>query len=641
MRIDDASYVVLDVETTGLSAQQHRVIELAMVRLERGKVISRFETLINPEQYIPPFIAQYTGITNTMVYGKPSFSEALPEIMQFLGEREHSVIVGHNVSFDHGFLFHSFERAGRNFEISMECGVPHLLCTCKLARRMLPQLKRKSLKHIQDYYGIRNTRQHRAMGDAEATAQVLVEFLKLAPEYDLTLLEDLLRFQSARISAPKPARSSVSTPPAPPAKAVKVTSMKVTSTKKDAAPPRDRRTKKQVELRAAVRQFPERPGVYTMRDRAGTVLYVGKAKSLRDRVSSYFIQSNTHGTKLAQLMRAVREITYEETGSELSALLLESKRIKELHPRFNSMERRYKSQTFLRLDLQHDFPRLTAVREPAEDGSDYYGPFRSYDSVVALIDVLNRSFTLRECGDDFKASIKSKPCFYHEIKRCNAPCALLESRDEYRTEVERLRSFLAAGEEGVLASVRKMMMEAAERLDFEEAQFLKIRLFELQRVLGRGERPLASLNTNDFVILNRTTYGACEVLFVRYGRLVKQAVLAEMPTNIEEWFYRQLRMYYGAVSAVPPSCGKPEIDEMRILSHWAEQRRRKGSTIVYLGTNWEDSVARLVRELRPLLAQQALALVNATAVAAGPPVAETAPPKRIVKKRIAAQSAQK
>jgi DNA polymerase-3 subunit epsilon len=251
MRIDDASYVVLDVETTGLSAQQHRVIELAMVRVERGKVTSRFETLINPEQYIPPFIAQYTGITNAMVYGKPSFSEALPEITEFLRAREHSVIVGHNVSFDHGFLFYSFERAGAQFEISMECGVPHLLCTCKLARRLLPQLKRKSLKHIQDYYGIRNTRQHRAMGDAEATAKVLVEFLKLAPDYDLVLLEDLLRFQSTRISAPRTTqrvRPAILPSAAKPKREAKLTAPVRANV--ESAP---RRTKKQVELRERVR----------------------------------------------------------------------------------------------------------------------------------------------------------------------------------------------------------------------------------------------------------------------------------------------------------------------------------------------------------------------------------------------------
>jgi DNA polymerase-3 subunit epsilon len=576
MRIDEASFVVLDTETTGLSAHQNRIIELAMLRVERGTITDRFETLINPDQYISPFIAQYTGITNAMVYGKPSFAEAVPAIRDFIGGRQHSVIVGHNVSFDHGFLFNSFERSGSQFEVSMEVGVPHLLCTCKLARRMLPQLRRKSLKHVQDYFGIRNSRQHRAMGDAEATAKVLIEFLKLAPEYELELLEDLLRFQSSRVGAPK------------------------------------KPTKKTAALREQVRGFPERPGVYTMRDKSGHVLYVGKAKSLRGRVSSYFIASNTQGTKLAQLMRSAKQITYEETGSELSALLLESKRIKELHPRFNSMERRYKSQTFLRLDLQNDFPRLAAVREPGDDGSEYYGPFRSYDSVVALVDVLNRSFKLRECGDDFRPSIKVKPCFYYEIKRCNAPCALFETKEHYHEEVERLRRFLAAGEQGVLALVQQMMFESAERLDFEEAQFLKIRLFELQRVLGRGERPLASLNTNDFVILNRTTLGPCEVLFVRYGRLVKQVVLSDEPANIEEWFYRQLRMYYGPVAAVPPACGKPEIDEMRILSHWAEQRRKKGSTIVYIGANWEDSVARLVRELRPLVGQQH------AAIAAGP-----------------------
>jgi excinuclease ABC subunit C len=222
--------------------------------------------------------------------------------------------------------------------------------------------------------------------------------------------------------------------------------------------------------------------------------------------------------------------------------------------------------------------------------------------VEALSDVLNRSFTLRECKDNFAIGPEVKPCFYYEIHRCNAPCALHESEIKYRKEVDRLRKFLAAGEDGILAHVEQMMRDASDRLDFEEAHFLKLRLFELRRVLGRGERSLASLNANDFVILNRTTNAQCEVLFVRFGMLAKQIVLTHTHLDIaEEWFFRQMRLYYGATAATPPACGKPEIDEMRILSRWAEQSRKKGSRIVHLGANWEDSVARLVRELKEVL----------------------------------------
>jgi DNA polymerase-3 subunit epsilon len=577
MLLRETSFVIVDVETTGLNAARDRITEIAMVRFEHTPLsppiqgmgwgmVDSYTTLVNPEQYIPPFITQHTGITNAMVYGKPKFREVLPEIKQFLSKSDTFVFTGHNVNFDHGFVRQSFERQNESFLVSSAAGLDHLLCTCKLARRMLPTLRHRSLKHVQDHFGIKNPRQHRAMGDAQATAQILGHFLEMLQEMEIDTLAELLRFQNAKSNNGR------------------------------------RKTKREVSLRETVKSFPERPGVYTMTNSSGDILYVGKAKNLRDRVASYFSDANTRGTKLAQMMRAVKDITYEEAGSELSALLLESRRIKELAPRFNSLERSYKSQAFLKLDIQNPFPKLSMTREPGQDGAEYYGPFRSRKSVEALIDVLNRSFMLRECKDNFVIGLEVKPCFYYEIHRCNAPCAMIETKEKYREEVERLRRFLATGEDGVLALVERMMYDAAGQLDFEEAQFLKIRLLELRRVLGRGERSFASLNANDFVILNRATDGQCEVLFIRFGLLAKQIVLGPAHLEIaEEWFYRQMRLYYGATAATPPACGKPEIDEMRILSRWAEQSRKKGSTIVYLGASWEDSVVKLVRELREIL----------------------------------------
>jgi DNA polymerase-3 subunit epsilon len=571
MLLSDASFVVVDVETTGLSAAHHRIMEIAMVRVVHGAITERFQTLLNPEQYIPPFITQHTGISNAMVFGKPKFCEVLPTIKQFIASTGAPVLTGHNVGFDHGFVMQSFERSGDSLIIGSTADTKNLLCTCRLARRLLPKLQRRSLKHVQDYFGIKNIRQHRALGDAEATAKILTHFLEMASEMEVMTLEDFLRLQYAK---PNYGR---------------------------------RRTKKQLSLREEVKLFPERPGVYTMRNSAAEVLYVGKAKNLHNRVASYFAESHTQGTKLAKMMRLVKSISYEETGSELSALLLESRRIKELNPRFNSLERRYKSQAFLKLDIQHPFPKISFSREPGQDGAEYYGPFRSRESVEALVEVLNRSFTLRECKDHFAIGPEVKPCLYHEINRCNAPCALLESQSEYRKEVERLRRFLAAGEEGILAHVEQMIRTAAERLDFEEAQFLKIRLLELRRVLGQGERVLASINANDFVILNKVPGGGatkCEVLFVRFGMLVKQIVLDHTHlTNAEEWFFRQMRLYYGATPVTAKTAGKPDVDEMRILSRWLEQTRKRGSHVVYLAGNGEDSVASLVRELREVLGE--------------------------------------
>lgn len=601
----NASFVVVDVETTGLSAVTHRITEIAMLRVQQGKITQTFETLIDPQQYITPFIAQYTGITNTMVFGKPQFPEVAPKIAEFIQSTGGPLIVGHNVNFDHGFIAGSYSRAQLPLPYADHpSGLTPLLCTCKLARMLLPKLKKRSLKHVADHFGMKIKARHRAMGDAEATARILLQFLEIAVvEHDVETIEQLIKLQNKRTVA-KPIPN------------------------------------KQVHVRDKVREFPERPGVYVMQNSAGEVLYVGKAKNLHDRVGSYFTKSTQDSNrKLARLMRIVKDISYEETGSELSALLLESRKIKELKPRFNSMERRYKSYTFLKLDVQHDFPRLEAVRQPATDGAEYFGPFRSFESVEALIDVLNRSFKLRECGTEFSVKAGNKPCFYHDIKRCDAPCAQLISQADYRKEVDRLRDFLSTGEEGVIKLVEEMMFAAAERLDFEEAQFLKVRLFELRRVLGEGERQIASLNENDFVIMTPISDGRAEVFFVRYGRLAKQMIVDR--THIdrsEDWFARQLRMYYSAVSAIPPLCGKPEIDEMRILSSWADRKKRKGESIThYLTKDWEEIVAKLAKSLNALLKPMPKAMLElpvATAPAILTPLnVAPNPPAQVLEKR--------
>ena len=316
MLLRDTSFVVVDVETTGLSAANHRITELAMVRVESGTITETFQSLLNPEQYISPFITRHTGITNAMVYGKPKFGELIPEIRKFLefdmphppnpllpagrrgskplsqqgeglGVRIDPVLVGHNVKFDHGFLIESFARAGSDFQVNQS-----ILCTCRLARRLLPNLRSKSLSSVQAYFGIKNPHQHRALADAEATAKILSHFIEMASQLEIETLEEFHRLQFAKPKYPR------------------------------------QKTKRELSLREKVRFFPERPGVYTMLHGNGTALYVGKAKNLRERVSTYFAHSHTDGTKLTQLMRVARDITYEETGSELSRAALRKQKNK-------------------------------------------------------------------------------------------------------------------------------------------------------------------------------------------------------------------------------------------------------------------------------------------------------------------------
>jgi excinuclease ABC subunit C len=219
-------------------------------------------------------------------------------------------------------------------------------------------------------------------------------------------------------------------------------------------------------------------------------------------------------------------------------------------------------------------------------------------------------------------SSETRPCFYYDIGRCNAPCAAKETQAEYRNEVERFREFLASGEAGILSFVEKMMQEASEKLEFEDAQYLKLRLLELKKVLGTGDRPFASINANDCVIFTAAADGSAELFFIRFGRLVKQITLTEeqLP-QAEAWFEKQIRRYYPVGSnAIPPECGKPEIDEMRILANWMERKKADPhNAVVYVLPESPQLVPELLAALkRTLGAAKRVEQVSAPIVEAKP-----------------------
>jgi DNA polymerase III epsilon subunit family exonuclease len=167
--LKDTEFSVLDVETTGLSARNNRVIEIGIVKVKNLKIVDKYTTLINPGCDIPYFITQFTGIANSDVAYSPSFYDTAEEIEEFIGD---SVICGHNLSFDEGFLRYEFLRNG--FEPLSNLNI----CTLKLARKIFPSLKSKSLGSVTEYLGVKNIDSHRALSDAEATAQILIKLIK-------------------------------------------------------------------------------------------------------------------------------------------------------------------------------------------------------------------------------------------------------------------------------------------------------------------------------------------------------------------------------------------------------------------------------------------------------------------------------
>ena len=240
-----------------------------------------------------------------------------------------------------------------------------------------------------------------------------------------------------------------------------------------------------------VRSFPQSPGVYLMKDAAGRVIYVGKAKNLRARAGSYFLKAAAEDRRTADLVLEICDIDYLEAESEVDALLLESRLIKDVQPRFNSDLKDDKTFPYLQITTHEDFPRVEFTRTPRQKGVKLYGPFTSAGSLRGAIVVLQRIFKFRTCTLDIDADDEQwrwfRPCLLASIDQCTAPCNLRISKEEYRKDINRLKTFLDGGKKQLLAEMRKEMLEASKSLEFERAARLRDEIRLLETLDQRGD----------------------------------------------------------------------------------------------------------------------------------------------------------
>ncbi|MFM8472654.1 MAG: UvrB/UvrC motif-containing protein, partial [Candidatus Kapaibacterium sp.] len=277
--------------------------------------------------------------------------------------------------------------------------------------------------------------------------------------------------------------------------------------------------------------------------------------------------------------RQVTRIRWEETGSELAALLLESKEIKRHTPPANTMSKKVRRYPFLRITTNTDFPVVELCDRIAHDGAEYYGPFLYRGMVYDVIQTIEKNFRLRVCRDELTPSERFSPCLFHHIGKCGAPCALRQSKEEYAAEVQRVRTFLSSYSEGVIAMVEHEMHACAERLEFENAAVLRNRLKELRKVFSDKPVADASLNSTNVVLVipSSEREKSVEVFALRSGFLKMQCIVGRKASL--DPLCDGLRSVYlesGSLS-VPPSLH--EIDELRILAQWM-YRRRSDATII-------------------------------------------------------------
>jgi excinuclease ABC subunit C len=239
------------------------------------------------------------------------------------------------------------------------------------------------------------------------------------------------------------------------------------------------------------RSFPHAPGVYLMKDAAGRVIYVGKAKDLRSRAGSYFLKAAADDPRTARLVQEIRDIDYLPAESEVDALLAEARLIKDIQPKYNQDLKDDKTFPYLEIYTREDFPRVAFTREPKDRGTRLYGPFASAGSLRGAILVLQKIFRFRTCSLDIQEDDPRwrwfRPCLLACIRQCSAPCNLRISKEEYRKDIRRLQRFLEGNKRALLVEMHREMEAAAAELHYEEAARLRDEIAMLQTLDQRGE----------------------------------------------------------------------------------------------------------------------------------------------------------
>jgi excinuclease ABC subunit C len=240
-----------------------------------------------------------------------------------------------------------------------------------------------------------------------------------------------------------------------------------------------------------VKQFPAEPGVYLMKDAKGVVLYVGKAKNLRNRAGHYFSKTAAHDPRTADLLPLIADIDFVTAPSEVDALLLEARLIKDIQPRFNVELKDDKTFPYLQIRMREDFPRVEFTRKPRRRGVKLYGPFTSARGLRQAIQVLQRVFQFRTCTLDIDADDSRwrwfRPCLLHSIHRCTAPCNLRVTKEDYRKQIRALRLVLEGKKDKLIAEMEEQMRQASEALQFERAARLRDDIEALKKLSQRGE----------------------------------------------------------------------------------------------------------------------------------------------------------
>ena len=349
------------------------------------------------------------------------------------------------------------------------------------------------------------------------------------------------------------------------------------------------------ELKEKAHSLPQAPGVYLMQDKTGKVIYVGKAKKLRTRVSNYFQDSASHTVKTRMMVSQIDHFDVIVAASEFEALVLECSLIKRHMPKYNILLKDDKGYPYLRIDMREEYPVMTMVGRVAGDGADYYGPFGGRYVTQQLMDTIRLTFKLPGCSKKFPRDLgKERPCLNYHMNNCDAWCQLSRSPRSYRQVMEQVTLLLQGKYKQVAADLRSQMEQAAEALDFERAAAFRDRLLAIENL---GKKQLVTAGTmahTDVVGYYEGTAKACFAVlhYVEGSLLDKDYEILPVTGNPQEAVSALVKQYYLSRNCVPKEILLPcEMEDAQLFSDLMMQELKKR---VHIRTPQRGDSVRLV-----------------------------------------------
>ncbi len=333
------------------------------------------------------------------------------------------------------------------------------------------------------------------------------------------------------------------------------------------------------DIQEELKKLPAKPGVYIMHDEKDTIIYVGKAISLKNRVRQYFQSSRNLGIKKEQMVQQIARFEYIITDSELEALVLECNLIKEHRPKYNTMLKDDKSYPFVKVTVNEEYPRVLFARQMKKDKSKYFGPYTSAGAVKDSLELIRKLYHVRTCNRNLPKDIgKERPCLYYHIKQCKAPCQGYVSKEEYRSQINGVLDFLNGDYKKLLKELEKKMLQASEALRFEDAAEYRDLMQNIEKIGERQKITGSQGEDKDVIAMAADEEDAVvQVFFIRDGKMIGRDhfyLKIAADTSSDQVLLNFVKQFYAGTPFIPKELMlQEEIEETEVLEEWLTKKR--------------------------------------------------------------------